>query len=199
MLSLIVNHIVDSEQIIGLQQRLNDKQEEVSRIIMARDDSEKGMQDKLDEIERLRKQLAIATNSDSTAILGYDEGARHKRIANEMISFVDQYYGAGISLNDVAEHVGLSPNYVSTLFRQQCGMTLMDYLVAKRINQARELLQELGLNVSEVRSRVGYKNMSHFNRMFKKLVGVTPGSYRNRVILQRREAESSESTDDNTK
>lgn len=195
MLSLIVNYIVDSEQIIGLQQRLYEKQEEVSRTVMARDDTEKGMQDTLNEIDRLRRQLATATNSDSTVVLGDDAGARRRRIADEMLSFVDQYYGAGIALNDVAEHVSLSPNYVSTLFRQECGITLMDYLVAKRINQARELLQELGLNVSEVRARVGYKNMSHFNRMFKKLVGVTPGDYRNRVMLQRRDAESGASND----
>jgi len=192
MLSLIVNYVVDSEQIIGLQQRLYEKQEEISRTVIDRDDSQKGMQDTLNEIERLRKQLAVATNSDSMVVLSDDADARRKRIADEMLSFVDQYYGAGISLNDVAEHVGLSPNYVSTLFRQQCGITLMDYLVVKRINQARELLQELGLNVSEVRTRVGYKNMSHFNRMFKKLVGVTPGEYRNRVKLARKETGSGE-------
>ncbi|MHB9035712.1 MAG: PocR ligand-binding domain-containing protein [Armatimonadota bacterium] len=186
-LSLIVNYIIDREQIISLQQRLYEKQEEISLAIIAQEDSEKGLHDKLDEIDTLRKQLAMATSASNVVVLSEDSGARRKRIAEEMLSFVDQYYTAGITLNDVAEHVGLSPNYVSTLFHKECGFTLMEYLVIKRISKARDLLQELGLNVSEVRSRVGYRNMSHFNRMFKKLVGVAPGEYRNRVLLQRRD------------
>jgi len=188
MLLLIVNYIVDREQIIVLQQRLCEKQEEVSRTVTVRDHCQKDVQDTLKEIERLRKQLAVATSSDRTIVLSDDAGTRRRRIADEIVSFVDEYYRAGISLNDVAEHVGLSPNYVSTLFRQECGITLTDYLVVKRINQAKELLQELSLNVSEVRSRVGYRNMSHFNRMFKKLVGMTPGEYRNKVMLARDDA-----------
>lgn len=191
-LSLIVNYIIDREQIIGLQQRLYEKQEEISNAIMTHADTEKGLKDQLAEVDKLRKQLSVVTNPDSIAVVSDDKGARRKRIAETILSFVDQYYTAGITLNDVADKVGLSPNYVSTLFHDECGLTLMDYIVAKRIEKARELLQELSMNVGEVRTRVGYSNISHFNRTFKKIVGVTPGEYRNRIVLQRKDAQTDE-------
>jgi len=182
-LSLIVNYIVDREQIIALQENLCQKQEEITNSVMVREQIEDSLQEKVNEIKELRKVLLVGRNPDGVALVSDDPSARQKRVVKSMCAFIDQYYATGISLSDVAEHVGLSPSYATTLFRQECGITFMDYLVIKRINRACELFRDSDMNVSEIGMRVGYHNMSHFNRIFKRIVGMSPGEYRNRIAF----------------
>lgn len=82
----------------------------------------------------------------------------------------------GITLTDIAEHVGLSRYYLLRVFREEIGMPPYAYLESVRISKAKQLL-ESGLPFTGVALELGFSDQSHFTNCFKRLTGVTPGQY----------------------
>ncbi|WP_337098531.1 response regulator [Paenibacillus sp. YIM B09110] len=104
----------------------------------------------------------------------------NKNIAVEKaIVYLDNNYGNDVYLQELAEHVGLNPTYFSLLFREQMGITYIKYLTNLRIEHAKSMLLE-GMRVNEVSVKAGYLNHRHFNEIFKKQVGMTPGQYKDK-------------------
>lgn len=90
----------------------------------------------------------------------------------------DNYENADLSLIDVAEYVGLNERYFTNRFTKETGETFSAYLTALRIQKSRDLLKSTSFKVYEIAEMVGYYNVEHFNRTFKKLNGITPVQYR---------------------
>lgn len=91
--------------------------------------------------------------------------------------YIGNNFDKDISLEDVAEHIFLSPVYFSRFFKQQTGENFTDYLIKVRMNYAIKLLTKSNLKVYEISDRVGYKNSKYFTRLFKKYTGYTPKEY----------------------
>jgi two-component system, response regulator YesN len=83
-----------------------------------------------------------------------------------------------LTVKQVADHVGLSPNYFSNVFKQYTGTTFNKYLTNFRIDKAKELLRTTDDTVYEVARRVGYDNANYFSAVFHRLTGVPPQTYR---------------------
>jgi two-component system response regulator YesN len=81
-------------------------------------------------------------------------------------------------LSDVAAHVGLSPNHLSTVFSSEAGETLRDYLTRLRMEQAKELLRTTNLSAAEICARVGYNDPHYFSAAFKRATGLAPRHFR---------------------
>lgn len=81
------------------------------------------------------------------------------------------------SLAELASYLYLHPNYLSRIFKEQEGISIMDYVIKLRMEKARELLREAGNKVYEVAEKVGYESVAHFNRIFKRETGMTPKEY----------------------
>jgi len=92
--------------------------------------------------------------------------------------YLDEHYEEKLRLEDVAEFLYMNPNYFSSLFKREMGLSFVDYVNELRIGKARTLLLETDEKVYEVSIRVGYSNFSYFNKLFKRLNGVTPQAYR---------------------
>ena len=90
----------------------------------------------------------------------------------------DHYEDCDLSLSKVAEHVGLNEKYFTNRFTKETGENFSSYLTALRMQKAKELLKTTTFKVYEISEMVGYHNVEHFNRMFKKLNGITPARYR---------------------
>ncbi|MFK4168606.1 helix-turn-helix domain-containing protein [Paenibacillus lautus] len=73
---------------------------------------------------------------------------------------------------------------LSKLFREETGQKFVDYLIELRMNHARRLLEETLLPVQDIATEVGYSNAISFGRMFKKLMGMSPGDYREQAAIQ---------------
>ena len=84
---------------------------------------------------------------------------------------IDKEYGSFISLNMVADEIGVSSYYLSRLFKQELGQTFLEYLTQVRIYNAMNLTQHTKLMVNEIAARVGYDNPTYFCRVFKKHTG----------------------------
>lgn len=82
------------------------------------------------------------------------------------------------SVKYFAEKVFLSPNYFGDLVKKETGKTPQEYIQTKLIDQAKELIVGTGKTVSQIAYELGFQYSQHFNRIFKKNVGYTPGEYR---------------------
>ena len=104
---------------------------------------------------------------------------KYGRILREAISYIDENFDHDdISLNKVAERVGMSPNHFSSIFSQEMGSTFIEYLIGKRMEFAKELLRTTQMRSFEVAYRVGYRDPHYFSSTFKKMQGMTPKEYR---------------------
>jgi len=86
-----------------------------------------------------------------------------------------------ISLGQVAQEVHVSPFYLCKLFRKATGMTFTEFVSRTRMEKAKSLLLNPNLRVSEIVYEVGFQSLTHFNRMFKKLMGESPSRFRARI------------------
>ncbi len=91
------------------------------------------------------------------------------------------YDDENISLNSVASEVNMSPNYFSSIFRQEAGQTFVEYLTHVRMEKAKELLRTSSMKTSEVAFAVGYKDPHYFSYLFKKTQDATPKEFRNQI------------------
>ncbi|MDO5544300.1 MAG: response regulator [Eubacteriales bacterium] len=106
-------------------------------------------------------------------------GSQYKSQLKQAVRYIDEHYQCeDISLNRVAKEVDLSPNYLSAVFSQEMGTTFVEYLTAKRMEKARELLRHSDLRSGEIAAAVGYKDSHYFSFLFKKTQGCTPRDYR---------------------
>lgn len=94
------------------------------------------------------------------------------------LTYIDNNITQRITLQDVAAAAMLSPSYFSSSFKQYTGYSLIDYTNAKRIRLASKLLvANRNASISDIAMRVGFNNMSNFNRAFRKYAGCTPSEY----------------------
>jgi two-component system response regulator YesN len=85
-----------------------------------------------------------------------------------------------VTREGIASHVHLNSAYLSRLYKKETGQTLMDYIIFAKMTQAKIMLTESNIKISEICESMGYDNFSHFGKMFKKQVGIHPQEYRKR-------------------
>jgi two-component system response regulator YesN len=96
------------------------------------------------------------------------------------INYIDANYNKPITLADVAKASHLSISRLAHIFKEQMGITIIDYLTSVRIERAKQLLLATDQNCTEICFEVGYNNQSYFTRTFKGLVGMTPRQFKTR-------------------
>lgn len=84
---------------------------------------------------------------------------------------------ANITLSSIASHVGYSPNYCDTVFKKNEGTSIINYLIAQRITEAKRLIIEGVTSLKDVAINVGYNDYNYFSRIFKKNVGCSPKDF----------------------
>ena len=93
--------------------------------------------------------------------------------------FVNQNYGSKLTLEAVANHVGLAREYLSRLFIKETGVNLFEYIMDVRMRKAAELLGgNTPVLIKEVALTVGFDNQYSFSRKFKEYYGVSPINYK---------------------
>lgn len=108
------------------------------------------------------------------------ESTKQQRgILKQAIDFINErYYDESISLDIVAKKVNISPNYLSAIFSQEVGQTLIEYITSKRIDKAKNMLRQADKRLGEIAFAVGYKDPHYFSFVFRKVTGCTPSEYR---------------------
>jgi two-component system, response regulator YesN len=102
----------------------------------------------------------------------------NRKLIREIEKYVEDNLNDKLTLKDVANHFAFSPNYLGFIFKEETNEAFSDFMIRKRLEKAKELLQDPKLKIYEIADIVGYKNLTYFSRQFKEYFGITPGEYR---------------------
>lgn len=117
----------------------------------------------------------------------YFERLRQSSGGNPVIFQIKEYlhknYGVpSLSVPDVSGYVHLSSSYVCTLFKNETGQTLNQYLTDYRIKMSKQFLSDPRYKIADISSKVGYSDGNYYSKTFKKLVGLSPSEYREKML-----------------
>ena len=101
---------------------------------------------------------------------------REERII-EIISFIQKEY-MDVTLDTLSDHFHLSKPYLSKYIKEKSGMTFQEVVKEERMKKAKNMLKQTNNTVETIAANIGYENVEHFNRLFKRSFGVTPVQYR---------------------
>lgn len=104
-----------------------------------------------------------------SAKLSIVEGAKH---------YINLNYSEDLSLSKISDHVFTNPSYLSRIFKETTGMELFAYLNQVRISKAKQLLTDTDDLIIDIAVACGFNNVSHFNKIFKKIENLSPTQYR---------------------
>ena len=137
----------------------------------------------LKEVERFEniEQLSVWLSSVMNEYFSYVfelQDVKHADSIYKAERFIKENYMQKISLNDVAGHVYLSKAYLSKIFKEETGISLVNYINRLRIDKSKTLLKDHSLSLADIAALVGFDDQSYFSKIFKGITGVSPGKYR---------------------
>jgi AraC-like DNA-binding protein len=128
------------------------------------------------------KQLmteAEATQAFQRAMMGENAlPAQTSLVVKQTIAYLQEHFSQAITRQELAAEVGVSKDYLSHIFHQEIGFSPWEYLLRYRIQQSKTRLRSSHDSITEIAAQVGFNDLSHFNRVFRKRVGCTPREYR---------------------
>jgi AraC-like DNA-binding protein len=108
-----------------------------------------------------------------------EDAARLERIKQ----YVEEHLHEAVTLEDLARHVYLHPNYLIKYFNKHFGVSPLKYIGRKRMEKARFLLRSTGLSIKEIAQLTGFGDMNHFSKAFRRETSFSPSAYRSNMLL----------------
>lgn len=96
----------------------------------------------------------------------------------EAEKFIDENFEKGITVSEVTKSIGVSLSYLSRIFREETGNTLINYINQKKIEKAKVYLRSTDMKIYEIASALGFENTTYFSYFFKKSTGMSPKEYK---------------------
>lgn len=116
--------------------------------------------------------------SSFTGLVFAAPDAKHTETIQKVMEYVNTNYMNRITLNDVSEHVSFSVSYLSRMFKEEKGTSLTSYINEVRIRNAKMLIKQSDISLSQAAYLCGFDDQSYFSKVFRKMTGTTPGKYR---------------------
>lgn len=131
-----------------------------------------------DEMDVIRKEIDEIMEA-LCGLIASKKNDNHNKIVEQVIAYIaDMYSDPDLNLYRFAEKVERPEKYISNLFKEVTGINLSDHLEKVRMDHAAQLLKENAYTVDDIAARVGYNSSHSFRRAFKRVLGVSPSSYR---------------------
>ncbi|MBS4219657.1 helix-turn-helix domain-containing protein [Bacillus sp. FJAT-49711] len=140
---------------------------------------------KLEEINDMNDIIQLRNN----AILDFTERVAKYKIHSYSKPillcqrYIQKHLYEDISIGKLAELVKLNASYVSQLFKKEAGITLKDYIIRSRVEEAQKLLALTDYTITEIYSLLNFYDQSYFSKVFKKYSGLTPKQYREEHLI----------------
>ncbi len=109
-------------------------------------------------------------------------GSASQRLVRKAMAYVRANYGEPISRTRIASQLAVSDNYLTNCFQKETGLSPMVYVSRYRIHQACKLLNETDMNITEIALEVGFNDLAHFSRVFRKEIGISPNAFRHNAF-----------------
>lgn len=104
--------------------------------------------------------------------------AANRYALSDVKAWLDQHYHEKIALDDLADKFFINKFYLTRLFKEQYGSSIVNYVLSLRVSRAKELLRFTGLSVEEIGAQCGFPDANYFSRAFRKIEGISPSEYR---------------------
>jgi AraC-like DNA-binding protein len=104
----------------------------------------------------------------------------------EVFAVIDRRHNERLSLRDVAHEVGMTPGHLTTVVRRRTGRTVQEWIIERRMAEARKLLMDNDITIQEAARRVGISDPGYFSRLFRRTHGMSPRDWRGYIGLARR-------------
>lgn len=128
----------------------------------------------LEKIER-EKSIELKKNIEKKNSVG-------NLLIEKAIEYIQKNYAYKISVKMIAEHLYVSPNYLSNLFKQHMDDNISSYIIDYRLEKSLEYLKHPAYNITEISEKVGIGNARYYSNLFKKKYNMTPSEYRNNML-----------------
>ncbi len=127
--------------------------------------------------EQMNHPIELTNNKDQLS--EHDENDASSFVVKKAIEYMEEHYEEKLMLSEVAEHIFVSQWHLSKLLNKFCGKNFSEILNTIRIDRAKELLGNPEYRISDLTEMVGFSDVAHFSRVFKKMEGISPNEYRN--------------------
>jgi two-component system response regulator YesN len=138
---------------------------------------------KLRTVEQIVNWLCLEIYPAMIELVLNRRNQRNDKTIMKALDYLHSHYDEDLSLPFLADLVSMPVSHFGHMFKEETGMIFMDYLIAYRMEKAKEMLCGSKLKVSEIADKLRYNNSQNFIRTFKKITGMTPGEFRNRQSL----------------
>ncbi len=120
------------------------------------------------------------TNEDNAM----EESASNSFIVRNALQYIEAHYKEKIMLSEVADQIYVSQWHLSKLLHRHTGQNFLEILNNIRIDKAKDLLNNPALRIGEIAEEVGFADIAHFSKVFKRIVGISANEYRNTVLTR---------------
>ncbi|AEI40551.1 helix-turn-helix domain-containing protein [Paenibacillus mucilaginosus] len=118
--------------------------------------------------------------------------SRNHSTIQKALDYMHEHYDTDLSMPQLASMISIPVSQFSHLFKVEVGMFFSEYLIALRMEKARELLETTDFKISDIAEKLRYNNSQNFIRVFKKMNGMTPGEYRTRHSKEKPEQKAAQ-------
>ena len=142
------------------------------------------LNERTDGLREDRKEILPKKQEKKKDIQPESGNIRMSAVAENIRQYISMHYKEDISLQSVAEEMNYSDAYFCKIFKQCFDKSFIVYLTEFRMEQAKQLLADVRINVKDISTNVGYRDSNYFAKVFKRAVGSTPTEYRMEVLKQ---------------
>ena len=128
----------------------------------------------------LSNELINLINDIFDVILTKDNNTNN--YVKDILNYIERNINKNITLEDAASYVNLSPHYLSKIFKKEICVNFITYLTDRRIDIAKEMLEDESIPISNIAIELCYSKSNYFSKVFKKKVGITPTQYRDEYL-----------------
>ena len=122
-------------------------------------------------IIRLMRSTGLSVPSEPQNSVGNHQCAAVRR-------YIDHHFKESLTLDQLAEEAHMNKFYLSHAFKQEYGVSPINYMISRRINESKYLLAETDLSLSQIAQLLGFSSLSYFSQVFRKTQGISPMEYR---------------------
>ena len=136
--------------------------------------------DKIPTVSQMYGWICSVFNRYTQMVRDEKKAESNNNMIEQCRQYVLAHYKEKITVGDIADYIGRSPNYVSAVFKEKTGETLVPYINREKIGAAQNILTYSELDVSAVANFLSYSSQAYFGRVFKEITGETPKHYKDR-------------------
>lgn len=131
-----------------------------------------------EQLNRVLESMQAEFEAENPSFVQPQTDAVSLTTIRQIVNEIQKRYTENITLTDLAEKYGISPSHLSGLLKNELKQPFSEYIAARRIQNAKELLKDENLSVAQVAEMTGYNDYFYFTKVFKKMVGLSPSKYR---------------------